>query len=222
MRIIPFRELLAEFLGIFIIVFFGTGAVLVMQNGSPVTHQGISLVFGLAVLIAIICFAGVSEAHFNPAVTISAVIAHRFPKEKAFQYILMQVGGAFAASFSLKCLFEKSFCLGATLPTAGIEKSFFLEFVMTFVLIFAAGRAGKLQQSGAFITGLVAGAVVAIEAVFGGPLSGASMNPARSLAPAILSGCTDGLWLYMLAPTLGALAAFLLGNLIDKQANAHS
>lgn len=216
MRILPFRELLAEFFGIYIIVFFGTGAVLVMQNGNPVTHQGVCLVFGLAVSVAIICFAGLSAAHFNPAVTISAMLIDKFPKEKAIQYLLVQVGGSFAASFSLQCLFENSFCLGATLPTAGIEKSFFLEFIMTFILIFAAGRASKLVQPGAFITGLIAGAVVAIEAIFGGPLSGASMNPARSMAPAILSGCTEGLWLYLLAPTLGSLAAFILGKFIDK------
>jgi len=216
MRILPFRELLAEFLGIYIIVFFGTGAVLVMQNGNPVTHQGVCLVFGLAVSVAIICFAGLSAAHFNPAVTISALLVDQFPKEKAFQYILSQIGGAFAASFSLQCMFNNSFCLGATLPAGGIKTSFFLEFFMTFLLIFSAGRAGKLEQPGALITGLIAGAVVTIEAIFGGPISGASMNPARSLAPAILSGCTEGLWLYLLAPTLGSLVAFILGKFIDK------
>ncbi len=199
---------LAEYLGTFLIVFAGTGAIIVDQaNGGVIGHTGIALVFGLAVFVAIHTFGDVSGAHLNPAVTLGLTLARRFPPAEAGGYVIAQLAGAFSASGLLRLIFPASPALGATLPVAGIAASFTLEAILTAVLMLvilsaATGNGGR-RTTAAFAIG----GTIGLSALFAGPISGASLNPARSLAPAIVGGHTTHLWLYPAATLLGAIAA---------------
>jgi aquaporin NIP len=202
------RKLLAEFLGTFTLVFAGTGAIVINEvSGGTVTHVGIALTFGLVVVAMIYTFGDISGAHLNPAVTLGFVAAGRFPRSEALPFIGAQVVGACAASGLLRALFPENRVLGATLPRGPAMQSFVLEFVLTFVLMLVILRVSTGAKEKGITAGLVVGSVIALEAMFAGPICGASMNPARSLAPALISQNTQHLWVYLVATTLGALAA---------------
>lgn len=208
MNLSELKSLLAEFLGTFTLVFAGTGAIVVNQtSGGVIDHAGIALVFGLVVLAMIYTFGDVSGAHLNPAVTLGFAMAGRFPARDIPGYIIAQLAGAFAASGLLKILFPASATLGATLPAGSISQSFILEVVLTAILMFVILSVSSGAKEKGLTAGIAIGAVVALEAMFAGPVCGASMNPARSLAPAIVSGTFQHLWLYPVATILGALIA---------------
>lgn len=201
------RKLYAEALGTFCLVFAGTGAVAVDHvTGGRVGHLGISLVFGLVVAAMIYAIGSVSGAHMNPAVTIAFWSDGRHKTGEVLPYAAAQLGGAVAASIALKLLFAgQATNLGMTLPSGGAGQSFFLELLLSFILMFtimgvATGDAAKGEMAGIAIGGMVA-----LEAAFGGPISGASMNPARSFAPALVAGNFAHHWLYWAAPVLGML-----------------
>ncbi len=200
-------KLLAEFFGTFSLVFAGTGAIVFdASSRGVITHVGVSLVFGLVVLAMILALGRVSGAHINPAVTISLMARRRVPVRLGVGYVMVQIAGAMAASGCLLMLVpEDTTRLGATLPQGEAWVSFVLEFVLTMILmvvILGSSSSGAPLVSVA----MAAGATVGLEALFAGPISGASMNPARSMAPALISGHTEHLWMYVLAPTMGALA----------------
>ena len=202
------RRIAAEFLGTFFLVFAGTGAIVIDDiSGGAVTHLGVALTFGLVVLALVYSLGDVSGAHFNPAVTLGFVVARRFSPRWAIAYILAQCAGAVVASVTLHLLFPEHATLGATLPAGSAAQSFVLEVLLTFFLMFVILSVSTGAKEKGVTAGVVVGAVVALEALFAGPICGASMNPARSLAPALLSGRLDSLWLYLLAPTAGALLA---------------
>jgi len=201
------RKLQAEALGTFCLVFAGTGAVVVNQaTGGMVGHLGICLVFGLIVTAMIYAIGPVSGAHMNPAVTVAFWSEGRHKAGEVLPYAAAQLAGAVAASLALKLLFSgQPTNLGITLPAGSAGQSFFLELLMSFMLMFtimgvATGDAAKGEMAGIAI-----GGVVALEAAFGGPISGASMNPARSFAPALMTGNFAHHWLYWAAPVLGML-----------------
>ena len=199
---------LAEFLGTFALVFAGTGAIVVNQStGGVIGHAGIALVFGLVVMAMIYTFGDVSGAHLNPAVSLGFAVAGRFPWRDFPGYAAAQLGGAFAASGLLKILFPTSPTLGATLPAGSVAQSFILELVLTAILMLVILSVSTGAKEKGVTAGIAIGAVVALEAMFAGPVCGASMNPARSLAPAIVSGNFQHLWLYPVATLLGALIA---------------
>ncbi len=205
------KRLFAEFLGTFILVFAGTGAIIVNQtSGGVIGHAGIALVFGLVVMAMIYTFGDVSGAHLNPAVTLGFAMAGRFPWKNVAGYATAQLGGAFAASGLLKVLFPMSATLGATLPTGSVAQSFILEIVLTAILMLVILSVSTGAKEKGVTAGIAIGAVIALEAMFAGPICGASMNPARSLAPAIVSGNFQHLWLYPAATILGALIAIPL------------
>lgn len=205
------NRLLAEFLGTFVLVFAGTGAIVVDQSsGGAIGDAGIALVFGLAVLAMIHTFGDVSGSHLNPAVTLSFSVAGRFAWKELPGYTAAQLGGAFAASGLVKMLFPKIPSLGATIPTGSIMQSFVLEVVLTAILMLVILSVSSGAKEKGITAGIAIGAVIALEAMFAGPISGASMNPARSLAPAIVSGNFQHLWLYPTATILGALIAIPL------------
>ncbi|MES2440243.1 MAG: aquaporin [Verrucomicrobiota bacterium] len=205
------KRLLAEFLGTFILVFAGTGAIVVNEtSGGVIGHAGIALVFGLVVLAMIHTFGDVSGAHFNPAVTLGFAAAGRFAWKDVPGYALSQFAGAFAASLTLKVLFPNNQSLGATLPAGGAAQSFILEIILTVILMLVILSVSTGAKEKGITAGIAIGAVVALEAMFAGPISGASMNPARSLAPAVVSGNFQHLWLYPVATILGALIAIPL------------
>lgn len=202
------RRLVAEMVGTFALVFCGTGAIVVNEVSSgAVTHPGIALTFGLIVMAMIYAVGDVSGAHLNPAVTIGFWSAHRFPARDVVPYVAAQVVGAVAASGVLWWLFGNVVELGATLPNGSAGQSFLLEVILTWLLMLVILHVSTGAKEKGITAGIAIGAVVGLEAMFAGPISGASMNPARSLAPAIASGHVEHLWVYLAAPTLGALLA---------------
>lgn len=200
------RQIIAEFLGTFILVFVGTGAIVVngVSDGA-VSHVGISLTFGLVVLALIYAIGDISGAHINPAVTIAFVAARRFEMRRAIPYIASQCAGAIAASLMLRLMFPAHESLGATRPSGDWIQSFVMETILTFILMFVILCVSTGPKEKGIMAGIAIGAVIAMEALFAGPVSGASMNPARSLGPALISMRLDVLWIYLTAPVLGAL-----------------
>lgn len=209
------RNYLAEFIGTFAIVFCGTGAVIVNEiiPGS-VTHVGIAMVFGLIVMAMIYALGEKSGAHLNPAVTIAFTINGNFAVKQALPYIVSQLFGAITASSVLKLLFPTSSSLGATIPSGSNLQSFVLEMILTFFLMLVIINVAKGSKEQGLFAGIAIGSVVLLEAMFAGPVSGASMNPARSIGPAIISGQIKQLWIYIIAPILGSVAAIAIYKLM--------
>lgn len=202
------RNYFAEFVGTFALVFAGTGAIVINSaSGGLVTHVGIALTFGLVVLAMIYTFGDVSGAHLNPAVTIGFAVAKRFPWRQTPGYMLAQCGGAFAASGLLRLLFPRDEKLGSTLPAGIAMQSFVLEIILSFVLMLVILSVSTGGKEKGITAGIAVGAVIGLEAMFAGPISGASMNPARSLGPAVVSGNPQHLWIYIAAPVMGVLLA---------------
>lgn len=202
------KQLAAEAMGTFCLVFAGTGAIVIDGfSGGAITHLGVALTFGLIVLAMIYALGEVSGAHLNPAVTLGFCVARRFPVAKALPYIVAQCVGAVAASGVLKAMFPENATLGATIPVGSSTRSFVLEIILTAILMFVILGVSTGAKEKGITAGIAIGSVVALEALFAGPICGASMNPARSLAPALVSGYWSQLWIYLLAPILGAMAA---------------
>lgn len=205
------KKLLAECLGTFTLVFAGTGAIVINQvAGGIIGHAGIAIVFGLVVLAMIHTFGDVSGAHLNPAVTTAFAAAGRFAWREVPGYIGAQIVGALAASVLLWVLFPQAVTLGATLPAGPPMQSFVLEIVLTAVLMLTILSVSTGAKEKGITAGIAISGVIALEAMFAGPICGASMNPARSLAPALVSGNFTSLWIYLTAPMIGALIAIPL------------
>lgn len=199
------RKLAAEAFGTYALVFAGTGAIVINDvSGGAVTHVGIALTFGLIVLAMIYSLGDVSGCHLNPAVTLGFYMARRFQGSQVVPYIASQLVGALLASLSLKAMFSSHPTLGATFPAGSALQSFALECVLTMILMFVILSVSSGSKEKGVLAGVAIGAVIALEALFAGPICGASMNPARSLAPAIISLRLDSLWIYLVAPVLGA------------------
>jgi MIP family channel proteins len=211
------QSCIAEGIGTFGLVFAGTGAVIIdASTNGGVTHVGIAVTFGLIIFTMISAVGHISGAHFNPAVTIGFAAAGQFPWRRVLPYIMGQLIGALLASLLLRGLFGNVAHLGATLPHGSDIQSFVLEVVLTFFLMFVifsvATDARAVTRAAAFAIG----GTVGLEAMFAGPISGASMNPARSLAPALVGGAFSSLWLYILAPVVGAIAGAWAYRLISE------
>ncbi|MCA9014551.1 MAG: MIP family channel protein [Planctomycetaceae bacterium] len=198
----------AEIFGTFILLFSGAGAIVTNQvSGGTVTHVGIALVFGMVVTSVIYAIGEISGAHINPAVTIAFWIARRFPGKEVIPYIICQVIGATAACLLLKLTFPNLTNYGMTLPAGSDMQSLILELVLTWMLMFVVLCVSTGAKETGILAGVAIGSVIALEAMFAGPICGASMNPARSLAPALVSGNLNSLWLYFVGPIAGAILA---------------
>lgn len=206
------KKYLAEFIGTFALVFCGTGAIVINDvTGGAVSHVGVASTFGLIVAVMIYAFGNISGAHINPAVTIAFSFTDRFDKKYLIGYIIAQLLGALLASGTLRFLFMEHSNLGATIPFDSWHQTFILEIILTYflmIVILFVSNDKAVQQ----FTGIAVGATVLLEAMFAGPITGASMNPARSIAPALVSGNLSDLWIYILAPIIGAV----LGSLTWK------
>lgn len=201
-------RLLAEFTGTFLLVFIGAGAIVVNELfGGPISHVGVALTFGLVVASVIYALGEVSGAHINPAVTLGFWWAGRFPRRDVLPYVSCQLLGAAAASGLLLLLFQQPAVQGQTVPAGPAWQSFALETLLTFLLMLTIIAVATGAREKGVNAGLAVGGVVALAALFGGPVSGASMNPARSFGPALTSGAIGVLWIYLLAPVLGAALA---------------
>ncbi len=204
------KNLAAEFFGAFALVFAGTGAIVIddVTHGA-VTHVGVALTFGLVILAMIYTVGDISGAHLNPAVTFGFWFARRLPGRQVAPYMGAQVLGAIAASLLLRFLFPADATLGATFPAGPASQSFILELVLTAILMFVILGVSTGAREKGITAGIAVGSVIALEALFAGPICGASMNPARSLGPALVSGHLAWLWIYLSAPVLGSgLAVF--------------
>jgi aquaporin NIP len=209
------KKLLAEFLGTFLLVLFGTGAIVINVQTGALHGYGIAAAFGLSVFGIILLFGKTSGAHINPAVSIVMFVRKKLSLNETVLYLLAQFTGALAASFLLRLFFPHDEFLGASLPARNAMSAAIIEFLLTFILVLGILLA---VDGGASLhtVAIVAGSIVALEAFFAGPFTGASMNPARSFGPAIVSGHTEDLWAYFAGPILGGLAALGLNSLIQK------
>ncbi len=202
------RNYVAELLGTFALVFCGTGAIVINhQSGGAITHVGIAITFGLVVMSMIYSLGSISGAHLNPAVSIAFTLAGRFSIKQLPGYIISQVIGALLASFTLRLLFPGDVLLGATMPAGSAMQSLILEFILTFFLMLVIINVATGSKEQGMFAGIAIGSVVALEAMFAGPVCGASMNPVRSLSPALVSGHMEHLWLYLIGPVAGAALA---------------
>jgi MIP family channel proteins len=207
------RQCAAEAIGTFILVFTGTGAVVFGDiSGGQVTPLGIGLVFGLVVMALIYTLGDISGAHINPAVTLGFWASGQFKGKQVAPYILSQCSGALLASLLLRALFGNHSNMGATLPIEVdahrlVFQCLILETILTFILMFVILNVATGSKEKGLFTGIVVGGVIALEAIFAGPISGASMNPARSLGPAVASSNFTALWVYFIAPVAGSLLA---------------
>jgi aquaporin NIP len=202
------KRYIAEILGTFALMFCGTGAIIInQQTNGAITHAGVASTFGLIVMAMIYTLGNISGAHLNPAVTIAFTLAKKFEVKQVAPYIISQIIGAFSASLVLKYLFPANELLGATIPSGTALQSFILEFILTFFLMLVIINVATGSKEQGMFAGLAIGSTVLLEAMFAGPICGASMNPVRSLAPAIVSGHTEHLWVYIVATILGAAAA---------------
>ncbi|PON95796.1 Major intrinsic protein [Trema orientale] len=214
---VPFiQKLLAEVLGTFFLIFAGCASVVVNNDKDKVvTFPGISIVWGLVVMVMVYSVGHISGAHFNPAVTIAFATTKRFPYKQVPAYVAAQVLGSTLASGTLRLLFNgKEDHFAGTLPAGSDLQSFVIEFIITFYLMFVVSGVATDNRAIGELAGLAVGSTVLLNVMFAGPISGASMNPARSLGPAIVHNQYKGLWIYLVSPTLGAIAGAWAYNLI--------
>lgn len=208
------RRYAAEAIGTFALVFAGTGAIVIDDVTQAVTHVGVAITFGLVVMTMIYSFGDVSGAHLNPAVTIGFWLSRRLRGRDVAPYIVAQLVGAFAASGTLLAMFGNRATLGATIPAGSAWQSFALETVLSALLMLVILNVSTGSKESGVMAGIAVGGVIALEAMFAGPICGASMNPARSLAPAVVSGHLASVWIYLTAPVLGAALAVPLWKLV--------
>jgi len=199
------KKYAAEFIGTFALVFAGTGAIVINEvSHGAITHVGIALTFGLIVLVMIYTLGDISGAHINPAVTIGFGLSRRLARREVFPYIVSQCAGALSASGVIRLLFPENRLLGATQHAGPQLQSFVLETLLTALLMFVILGVSTGAREKGITAGIVVGSVIALEAMFAGTISGASMNPARSLGPALICGQLGSLWIYLAAPVLGS------------------
>lgn len=199
------HKMVAEAFGTFALVFAGTTAIVVNDlSQGAITHVGVAMTFGLIVMVMIYAVGDISGAHLNPAVTIGFWLARRLPRHELLPYICSQIAGALVASAFVKTLFAAHLTLGATRPAGSVAQSFAVEILLTLLLMFTILSVSGEGREKAVSPAIAIGAVVGLAALIAGPVSGASMNPARSLGPALISGQLQYIWVYLLAPSLGA------------------
>jgi aquaporin Z len=211
------KRLIGEFLGTFGLVFCGTGAIVINQESNgAITHLGIAIVFGLIVMSMILSFGHISGAHINPAVSIALCVSKRFSWRHLAPYILAQLAGALLASSVLHYLFPLNELLGATIPSGSDIQSYVLEFILTFLLMIVILTSTQKKDHSLLGPALAIGATVGLEALFAGPICGASMNPARSLSPAIIGDHYQSLWVYIFGPVMGALVGSFVFAILNE------
>ncbi|MFL5761438.1 MAG: MIP family channel protein [Thermomicrobiales bacterium] len=214
------HRLAAECVGTFALVFAGTGAVVIdAETGGAIGHVGIGLTFGLVIMVMIYAVGHISGAHFNPAVTLGFAVGRHFPWTDVPRYWAAQLIGGVTASLLLRGMFGTTANLGATMPVGSARRSFLLEAVLTFLLMFVITSVATDVRAVGQAAAIAIGGTIGLEALFAGPISGASMNPARSLAPALVSWTWTDQWLYVLGPMIGASVGVLAYRFVRGEEN---
>jgi aquaporin NIP len=210
------RRAAAEGIGVFALVFAGCGAIVAeAENPGALGAVGVALVFGLVVMAMVYATGHLSGAHLNPAVTLAFVLTRHFPRAEALAYLACQAAGALLAAGLLAAVWpSEPAALGTTLPSIGTGGAFVYEVVLTAFLMFVIMAVATDTRAVGAAAAIAIGGTVGLDALFGGPVTGASMNPARSLGPALVSGQLQDLWLYLLAPVVGAAAGALAYQLV--------
>lgn len=208
------RSLAAEAIGTFALVFAGCGAIMVDEKTHQLGHVGVAITFGLAIMVGIYAVGHISGAHFNPSVTFAFALTRHFPWSRAVGYWAAQLAGALVAAALLRGSLGDRANVGATLPLGSQGQAFLWELVLTFLLMFAIMSVATDTRAVGEAAAIAIGGTVGLDAMFGGPITGASMNPARSIGPALVSGNLHALWLYIAAPIVGASLAALAYELI--------
>ena len=198
------RRLVAEFIGTFALVFAGAGAVMVDAKTGQLGHLGVAITFGLVIMAMIYAVGHISGAHFNGAVTFAFALSRHFPWPRALGYWTAQLAGAIVAALLLRASLGNIADVGATQPSGSQAQSFLWELVMTAFLMFVILAVATDTRAVGEAAAVAIGGTIALDAIFGGPISGASMNPMRSFGPAVASGNFHAIWLYILAPLVGA------------------
>jgi aquaporin NIP len=198
------RALVAETIGTFALVFAGAGAIMVDAKTHQLGHVGVAITFGLVIMFGIYSVGHISGAHFNPAVTFGFALTRHFPWPRAVGYWAAQIIGALVAAAILRGSLGNVAHVGATLPSGSEGQSFLWEVILTFFLMFVIMSVATDTRAVGEAAAIAIGGTVGLDAMFGGPISGASMNPARSLGPALVGGDLHALWLYIAAPLAGA------------------
>jgi MIP family channel proteins len=214
------RTLLAEAIGTFGLVFAGCGAIVINAETGAIGHIGIAITFGLIIMTMIYAVGHISGAHFNPVVTLAFAVTRHLPWPRAVGYWAAQLIGAIAAAALLRGLFGNTARLGTTLPAGSDRQSLLLEGVLTFFLMFVIISVATDVLAVGQAAAIAIGGTVGLEAMFAGPISGASMNPARSLGPALVSGTWDSQWIYVVGPLVGAVLGALCYQFIREPSNA--
>ena len=208
------RRLAAEAIGTFALVFAGAGAVMVDAKTHELGHVGVAITFGLVIMAMIYAVGHVSGAHFNGAVTLAFALTRHFPWPRAVAYWGAQLAGALAAAALLRGSLGNIAHVGATLPSGSDRQSFLWEVVLSAFLMFVIMAVATDTRAVGEAAAIAVGATVALDAMFGGPISGASMNPMRSAGPAIVAGHLESLWIYLVAPPVGAAIGALAYQLV--------
>ena len=216
MQTFPWRSVLAEFIGTFSLVAVGCGAISVQAQTGALTHVGVAISFGLVVMVMISAVGHISGAHLNPAVTLAFAMTRHFPWRMTSGYFLAQFSGATVAASLLQILFGPTVALGVTKPSGSMLQSFLLETLLTAALMFVITALATDTRAVGQLAAIMIGATVMVNALWGGPISGASMNPARSFGPALVSGTWEAQWIYWIAPTLGAILGALAYQMIRE------
>ncbi len=200
------HRVVAEFIGTFALVFAGCGAIVIdAETGGTISHLGIAISFGLVIMVMIYATGHISGAHLNPAVTLTFALTRHLPFERAIGYWAGQLVGAISAALALRVLFGNTANLGATVPRGSAWQSFLLEIILTFMVMFVIMAVATDVRAVGQAAAIAIGGTVGLCAMFGGPISGASMNPARSLGPALVSSTWNAQWVYLIAPVIGAV-----------------
>jgi MIP family channel proteins len=203
------RALVAEAIGTFTLVFAGCGAIMVDQKEGGLGHVGVAITFGLVIMAMIYAVGHISGAHFNPAVTFSFALARHFPHRHVPLYWAAQLAGALIAAAILRGSLGNIAHLGATYPSGSDGQAFLWEAVLSFFLMFVIMAVATDTRAVGEAAAIAIGGTVGLDAMFGGPITGASMNPARSLGPGIVTGDLTAIWVYLFAPLVGAGLAAL-------------
>lgn len=205
------RAHLAEFIRTFALVFFGCGAI---ANGLPPT--AVALAFGLVIAVMVYTFGHVSGAHFNPAVSVGFAVGRHLPWPRVATYTIVQVAGAISGALLLRATLGDGADLGVTRPSGSDLQAFVWEVVLTFFLMLVITAVATDIRAVGQAAALAIGGTIALASLVGGPISGASMNPARSFGPAIVSGDLTGIWIYAVAPTIGVILAAVVYDVLRQ------